>query len=111
MVTDRARSPLLMKVMTLLDVPPGQVPTRTTPTEDGAQVKGAGEQIGKERHNKKLRHSAQEDVFWPLEDEDKILKGQGGPHPKHNNTKEQAQDRDTAHFAEDPAEKAGIHKA
>ena len=32
MVTDRARSPLLMKVMTLLDVPPGQVPTRTTPT-------------------------------------------------------------------------------
>ena len=31
MVTDRARSPLLIKVMTLDAVPPGQVPTRTTP--------------------------------------------------------------------------------
>ena len=31
-VTDRGTSPLLMKVMTLDDVPPGQVPTRTTPT-------------------------------------------------------------------------------
>ena len=31
-VTDKGTSPLLMKVMTLDDVPPGQVPTRTTPT-------------------------------------------------------------------------------
>ena len=31
-VTDRGTSPLLIKVMTLDDVPPGQVPTRTTPT-------------------------------------------------------------------------------
>ena len=31
MVTDKGTSPLLMKVMTLDDVPPGQVPTRTTP--------------------------------------------------------------------------------
>ena len=30
-VTDKARSPLDMKVMTLEDVPPGQVPTKTTP--------------------------------------------------------------------------------
>ena len=31
-VTERARSPLLIKVITLEAVPPGQVPTRTTPT-------------------------------------------------------------------------------
>ena len=31
MVTDRATSPFDMKVITLEEVPPGQVPTRTTP--------------------------------------------------------------------------------
>ena len=30
-VTDKAKSPLDMKVMTLEEVPPGQVPTKTTP--------------------------------------------------------------------------------
>ena len=65
-VTDKAKSPLDMKVMTLEEVPPGQVPTKTTPAvRAGSKLKAIASKKASEgmirywrRHRQKHRQAA-----------------------------------------------------
>ena len=66
-VTDKAKSPLDMKVMTLEEVPPGQVPTKTTPAvRAGSKIKTTISQSKSQEHDKILGADTDKNIDRPL---------------------------------------------
>mgnify|MGYP003166974045 CR=1 FL=1 len=96
-VTDKAKSPLDMKVMTLEEVPPGQVPTKTTPAvRAGSKLKAIA---SKKASEGMIRYWAQTPTKTST------------AHAEHNNAQQGTQNRDAADITDYPFKAVGYGHA
>lgn len=88
-VTDKGTSPLLMKVMTLDDVPPGQVPTKTTPTvRAGSRRNTVDRRKARKGMTKYWAQTPKKTILRLFQNEDKVMGTHGHTHAKHDDAQE-----------------------
>lgn len=82
-------------MITLEEVPPGQVPTSTTPVVS----EGNGQQVCQEGHYEILSAAADENIKRAFKNKCEVLQVQCGAHAEHYDTEHAAQNADAVYLA------------